>query len=111
MMPNKWDVWLVNMPYEEGIGSKVRPALVIDPQHNYVIVGKMTSHAPRDNFPYEYAVQDWQGAGLTRPTTLRLSQRPRLNATCFIKKLGVMQPKDLVEIYSILNDIANEESH
>lgn len=109
MTANKWDVWLANVPFEEGIGSKIRPVLIIDPQHYYVIVCKMMTHEPRCGFPYEYLLQDWSGAGLSRPTTLRLSKRPRLEADRLIKKLGVIQPIDLVQIYAMLNEIANSE--
>jgi len=109
MMPNKWDVWLVEVQFEDIEGAKIRPALVIDPQKNYVIVGKMTSHAPRDKFPYEYPLQDWQGAGLTKPTTLRLSQRPQIEIGKFKKKLGVVQPIDMVRIYSMLSEIIREK--
>lgn len=91
MLPAKWEVWLVNMPFEEGVGSKIRPALVIDPQRNYIVFGKMTSHAPRDNFQYEYQIVDWEGAGLTCPTTLRLSKLVELERSDFIKRFGFCQ--------------------
>lgn len=29
MTPSKWEIWLVEMPFEEGIGSKIRPGLEI----------------------------------------------------------------------------------
>lgn len=109
MIPNKWEIWLVNMPFEEGIGAKVRPALVLDPKQGLIIVGKMTTHAPRSNFPYEYQLQDWAGAGLKCPTTLRLSQRPLLEVSQFIKKIGDIQPIDFMQIHAILCKIMNDE--
>lgn len=108
--PVKWEIWLVNMPYEEGIGVKVRPALVIDPHTCTVLVGKMTSHAPRPNYPYEYSLLDWQGAGLRCQTTLRLSQIPELPCTSFLKKLGTVQPQDQVNIHLILQTILSSDS-
>lgn len=89
MIPNKWEIWLVDMPFEEGIGSKIRPALVIDSQNGQLIAGKMTTHPPRSNYPYEYQMQDWKGAGLLCATTLRLSKIIALDATKFKKKTGI----------------------
>ena len=101
-MPVKWEIWLVNMPYEEGIGSKIRPALVIDPQHSFVLVGKMTSHSPRSSCPYEYQIIDWKKANLNRPTTLRLSKCVKLELSAFVQKVGVLQPIDQVNVRGIL---------
>ena len=110
MKPRKWEIWLVNMPYEEGIGAKVRPALVIDPQSNYVIVGKMTTHPPRAEFQYEYQMIDWSGAGLRCQTTLRLSKMPALQESAFIKRMGVIQPTDQKNVREILKIIMHNTS-
>ena len=108
MTPIEWEVWLVDMPFEEGIGSKLRPGLVIRQEDIYYIVGKMTTHPPRDNFPYEYVVRNWKGAGLNRPTTLRLSQMVRLDIGRFRKKLGTIQLEDMVQIRKILKSISSQ---
>jgi len=105
MTPTKWDIWLVDMPYEEGIGSKKRPALVIDSRQLFILVGKMTSQPPRGNYSYEYELIDWQGAGLQCKTTLRLSKRVRLNSSAFIKKIGTMQPVDQINVRQMLQQI------
>lgn len=110
MMPTKWEIWLVNMPFEEGIGSKVRPALVIDPQNEYILVGKMTTHPPRSNYPYEYEMVDWKGAGLYQQTTLRLTKLPKLKQSAFIKRLGTIQPVDQVNVRAILKQILSSQS-
>lgn len=110
MAPSKWEVWLVNMPFEEGIGEKVRPALVIEPRGIVVLVGKMTSHAPRKDYPYEYAIIDWSGAGLRCETTLRLSQRPELSLDRFIRRLGALKPTDQINVRLILEQIQARNS-
>ncbi len=98
----KWEIWLVNMPFEEGIGSKIRPALVLISGGENIVVGKMTTHPPRSEFPYEYQISDWRGAGLTCPTTLRLSKISRISSSSFIQKLGVIKPIDQVNINILL---------
>lgn len=108
MKPSKWEVWFVNMPFDEGIGSKPRPALVIDTQTNYVVVGKMTKHAPRPEFQYEYQLIDWRGAGLRFPTTLRLSKIAELQESDFIHKLGDIQPVDQMHVRELLKIILGD---
>lgn len=105
MTPAKWEIWLVDMPFDEGISSKIHPALVIDAQHLYILVGKMTSHAPRRNYPYEYALVDWQGTGLHYTTTLRLSKRLKLDTSKFHKRIGTLQPVDQVKVRQMLQQI------
>ena len=110
MTPAKWEIWFVNMPFDEGIGEKMRPALVLDSQGLLVLVGKMTSHPPRNEFSYEYALIDWQKAGLRCQTTLRLSKRVRLDKSKFLYKVGVLQPVDQVNVVAILRQIIKDET-
>ena len=105
MTPNKWEIWMVNMPFDEGIGSKVRPALVIDSTGICILVGKMISHAPRREFPYEYPMIDWAGAGLQCPTTIRLSKITQLDKSRFLKRIGVIQTADQMRVREILTKI------
>ena len=102
MKPGKWEIWLVNMPFDEGIGSKPRPALVIDTKGNCLVVGKMTKHPPRPEYQYEYQMIDWKGAGLRVPTTLRLSKIALLHESSFIHQLGYIQPIDQINVRKIL---------
>ena len=102
MSPTKWEIWLVDMPFEENIGSKPRPALVLIPKGDNIVVGKMTKHPPRSEFPYEYQMIDWRGAGLTCQTTIRLSKLSRINRASFIQKLGDIQPVDQANVYNLL---------
>ena len=91
------------MYFEDIIDSKIRPVLVIGFEDNLIIVGKMTTHEPRAYYQYEYAITDWKGAGLHHPTTLRLSQIVKYDPTCFIKKIGSVQPVDQISIMKMLN--------
>ena len=108
MTPAEWEVWLVNMPFDEGIGAKVRPVLVLKAVANGVLAAKMTTHLPRGNYPYEYAMVDCTGAGLNSQTTVRLSKRITLPPTDFLKKLGTVQPVDQVNIWYILKKMIAE---
>ena len=99
--PQRWDIWLAYVPFEENDGRySRRPALVFQfhSETNEWFAFKMTSHAPRSNFPGEYAVQYWREAGLTKPTTIRLSKRFLLGEADFICKLGTLHPADAKQV-------------
>ena len=106
MIPRKWEVWLVDMPFEEVEGSKPRPALVIDSQTQSLLVGTMTQHPPRDGYPNEYQLIDWKGAGLSIQTTLRLSKMVKLPPSSFLQKMGIIRTVDQVNIRNMLREIA-----
>ncbi len=91
----KWDIYLANVPYEEIAQAKIRPVIVLDDQTVLVDCLKMTSKPPR---PGEYELQQWQAAGLKKPTTVRISKRLALSNTAFIKRIGSLQPVDIIEI-------------
>jgi hypothetical protein len=69
----EWDVCLAYVEFADhpGIG-KVRPVIILDATSREleVLVIKVTSHAPRDS-SYEVVLQDWQAAGLLKPSTAR----------------------------------------
>lgn len=92
---SKWDIYLANVPFEDLSQFKIRPVLILDDTAVLVDCLKMTSHVPRRD---EYALKDWKGAGLKKPTTIRMSKRLRLTSKQLIKKLGVLQPIDILEV-------------
>jgi hypothetical protein len=50
--------------------GKVRPVLVLECGKNHLIVAKITTHDLRNNIS-DYALDDWEAAGLTAPSTVR----------------------------------------
>jgi hypothetical protein len=45
---NKGEIYFANVRFDEGIGAKIRPVLVVEHDGVKVSAYKMTSHAPRD---------------------------------------------------------------
>ncbi|HEY1860562.1 MAG TPA: type II toxin-antitoxin system PemK/MazF family toxin [Gemmataceae bacterium] len=68
------DILLVPFPYRDQPGERTRPAVVISSlsnnQRGDLVIAAITSHAPRD--ATDYALQDWFGAGLKLPSTVRM---------------------------------------
>lgn len=101
---NEWEIWLAKVAYEDDPAIyKKRPVLILQSGLAVCLVSKITSHAPRPNYDGEYQISDWQGAGLLRPSTIRLSQRFELKHGYMIRKLGNLQPVDILNVEKILS--------
>lgn len=97
-MSNSWEVWWAIVKFENSEESKIRPVVVLENQEAFIISLKVTSHKPRDTYPGEYDLMRWSDAGLTKPSTVRLSQPLQLIITDFKSKIGDL---DAVDIYAI----------
>ena len=75
--PALYDVWRIAFEYEDQPGvTKERPVIIgaIDEEFALVLVVKVTSHAPRPNYPGEVPLEDWKDAGLDKPSVARCSK-------------------------------------
>ena len=97
----RWDIWIARVEFEEGTGSKIRPVLIIDGTRCYVLSLKITSHAPRSQFPGEYQIVEWKEAGLLSPSTIRISKQLNLPADSFVKKIGRLTELDRFNVSRI----------
>lgn len=63
------DIYIANVPFDEGTGSKVRPALVIEVGKERVMVFKVTSQYQNKATQIKklyYPIKEWQQAGLKK---------------------------------------------
>lgn len=103
MMPNKWEIWIAEVKFEDDLTkSKERPVLVVDKENEIYFSIKITSHAPREKYDGEYSIQKWEKAGLSKPSTLRTSKRLELIDSDFRRKLGKLSTVDIVEVKKII---------
>lgn len=103
---NEWEVWLAEVAFEEDITIlKKRPVLVLEPGIAVSLATKITSHAPRASYVGEYQISNWQGAGLLKPSTIRLSQIFEIDRKHMIRKLRDLQPEDILNVEKILNKL------
>jgi mRNA interferase MazF len=101
MVVNRFDVFLVNL--DPAVGSeiqKTRPCLVISPDEmnhhiRTVIIAPMTT--ARKEYPTRVSCTFQKKNGQIVLDQLRTIDKARL-----VKKLGVINPKDQVEVVSIL---------
>ncbi|MEG4515914.1 MULTISPECIES: type II toxin-antitoxin system PemK/MazF family toxin [unclassified Microcoleus] len=77
--------------------TKRRPGLVLlDTGDEDMIVAKITSQIPRTTFDVE--IQEWQQAGLKRPSVVRLHKLNTLQKSLVERRLGILTPDDLAQV-------------
>ena len=90
-----WEIWWAYVAFEDDSGGKQRPILILEDGTVYVIALMITSHEQRSIYG-EYDITKWQSAGLTKPSTIRVTKRLKLEENDLIHKMGDLQPYDIV---------------
>ena len=87
-MPQPGEVWLADIPFTNGVSSKVRPVLILWTDGADAVVAAVTSAQTRT--ATDVALQNWVGAGLRVTSTVRLSRLDCLEQSLFRRRLGVL---------------------
>ncbi len=95
------EVFICQFPFTSGAGGKVRPALVLFDLQQDAVLCRVTS-VPRSG-PLDVALDDWQTAGLLRPSVARLDRLVTAEKTIFLRRLGVLSPADLAAVRNTWN--------
>lgn len=93
------DLWLANIPFTDGSGSKKRPVLVLWLDAQEIVVAAVTSASPRSTT--DVPLVDWQSSGLRVPSTVRLSRLDCLEQRLLLGKLGRLSSGDAQRIQQI----------
>ena len=101
----RWDIWIARVEFEEKVGSKIRPVLIIDGTRCYVLSLKITPHPPRDDCEGEYRIVNWREAGLLKPSTVRISKQINLPADTFVKRIGRLTALDRINISQLYHEL------
>jgi len=91
-MPQPGEVWLADIPFTNGVASKLRPVLVLWTDAADVVVVAVTSAQPRSTT--DVALQNWSAAGLRVASTVRLSRLDCLEQVLLRRRLGVLARAD-----------------
>jgi mRNA interferase MazF len=94
------DVVLIPFPFTDLSAKRVRPAIVVSvPEYEQntgdIIVAQVTSR--QHSLPTDYALQDWQFAGLLRPSVVRV-KLATINASLVQFRTGRLSDRDLEEV-------------
>mgnify|MGYP000458474047 FL=1 len=94
------DVVLIPFPFTDLSAKRARPAVVVSvPEYEQntgdVIVAQITSR--HHSLPTDYALQDWQSAGLLKPSIVRV-KLATINASLVQLRIGQLSNRDLEEV-------------
>lgn len=100
------DVVLVPFPFTSQAASKQRPAVIVSSlAYNQakpdVVLMAITSQFRPSPAPGEVWLQDWQAAGLLKPSAVK-PVLATLEQVLVIRQLGTLQPADQVDLRNAL---------
>jgi mRNA interferase MazF len=90
------EVYLCRFPFTDGVGSKVRPSLVLFDFGEDAIVCRVTGRIRTGGM--NIGIDDWSEAGLLKPSIVRLDKIITAERSVFIKKLGMLSNRDLDKV-------------
>ena len=102
MTPQPGEIWLADIPFTNGIASKIRPVLVLWLDASDVIVAAVTSAPPRSST--DVILADWQLEGLRVASTVRLSRLDCLEQILLRRKLVVLSASGTRKIKDVWKD-------
>ena len=81
--------------------SKVRPALFLFDLQQDAVICRITS-VPRAG-ALDVTLNDWQSAGLLKPSVARLDRIVTAEKTVFLRRLGVLSASDALAVRTAWN--------
>lgn len=97
-MINQWDLWFADFPFEDTVGSKDRPVIVLNVEPLEVLSVKITSHDLRDADVFDTPILKWREAGLKQESVARISKTQKLTSDKFRRKIGILHNDDRLPI-------------
>ena len=100
------DIILVPFPFSDQTSTKKRPAVVINSDvyksvSSDIIIIAITSKFDEIITAGECIVEDWEGAGLLKPSTIKPAIST-IEAKLVIKRLGSLSHRDLTSLEIVL---------
>ena len=109
VVPAPYEVWRLEFEYEDQPGvAKARPVVVgaVDGERAVVLAVKVTGHGPRPGFLGEVRLEDWQEAGLEKPSVARCSKTLVVPTAAFAGKhrYGELTDRDSLRVAQALRE-------
>ena len=95
------EVFICQFPFTSGTATKIRPALVLFDLHEDAVICRVTS--VRRTGALDVTLNDWQAAGLLKPSVARLDRLVTAEKTVFLRRLGVLSAADLAAVRDMWN--------
>jgi mRNA interferase MazF len=98
---NFGDIVLIGFPHTDLQGISKRPAIVLyDSGDQDVLLARIT--AQEYTTETDYRILDWQKSGLLAESYIRLGKQATIEKRFIIRKLGVLEAKEIETLRSIL---------
>jgi len=95
------EIHLCLFPFTSGAPGKVRLSLLLfDLQHDAIIC-RVTSALYSG--PLDITLNDWQAAGLLKPSVARIGRIVTAEKSIFLRRLGVLSARDLEAVRQAWN--------
>lgn len=103
------DIVLVPFPFTDQTGTKKRPAMVVssaayNAARPDVVIMAVTSQARPAGAVGEAPVEDWQGAGLAKPSVVK-PVMTTIEQSLVIRRLGQLGPRDREALRKAIGEI------
>ena len=92
-------MWVADIPFTDGSGSKRRPVLILWLDAMDVIAAVVTTASPRSK--PDVPLTDWQASGLRAASTVRLSRLDCLERSLLIARIGTISAADAQRIKQV----------
>jgi mRNA interferase MazF len=93
------EIWLANIPFTDGAGSKKRPVLVLWLDGEEVVVAAVTTAEPRTRT--DVSLEQWKESGLRKQSTVRLSRLDCLKSSLLYHKFGHLSNSDAAMVKQV----------
>jgi mRNA interferase MazF len=97
------EIFICQFPFTSGASSKLRPALVLFDLQDDAIICRITSVSRGG--PLDVVLEDWQTAGLLKPSVARIDRIITAEKTIFLRRLGVLNSADLEAVRTTWNQL------
>ncbi len=107
------DIYIANVPFDEGISSKLRPALVIKIEQEQVMVFKVTSQYQKKSAQIKklyYPIKEWQQAGLKKQSYIDTHKLYRLTRTWVFSRqpIGKLTDTDRLGLFNFIQQLKRD---
>ncbi len=96
------EIYLCRFPFTDGVGAKIRPALVLFDLGEDAIICRVISQIGRG--PLVVSITEWRTAGLIKASYAKLDRIITAQKTVFLKKLGHLSERNLAEVRECWNE-------
>ena len=93
--PAPWEIWHARFNFDDH-GYKFRPVLVLACSQDGLLATMITSASNKLSLPLDTPLNDWQEAGLSKPSLVRVDRIALLPPTYLdtVGRIGRLSPRD-----------------